>query len=203
MLTDLTKDAPPSTVVPISGSFFISNTWHKCREQFAPFWKPEVDGFFFSHESGHLTRQGIADFVCRAEKVLELEGESTFSPTTIPTISWVEPHGFWKQCFMRRSLFTVLLRAGRQYKIDLDNFEEALYSEKYLNETKTAVMRFLFGFTTFNVTAARTIVNHSLDPNSSISGWYSVFCGRTESHVKAMLTKQDKNTHPFGDVLWR
>ena len=85
----------------------------------------------------------------KVERILDVQPRSHFGPTQRKTIMWIRPSRWWTVKAMRRSLFTILLRAGSNYNMDLDNFEEALYSNQYSLNTKYAVQRFLAGNTLY------------------------------------------------------
>jgi hypothetical protein len=50
---------------------------------------------------------------------------------------------------MRRSFFTAMLRAGQSYDIVENNFEEALWTNRYLRQSQYATLRFLRGYTEY------------------------------------------------------
>lgn len=79
---------------------------------------------------------------------------------------------------MRRSLFTILLRAGRLYLPEKNNYDGVLMSEKYVRETKTAIHRFLYGFTD-------TTIPTPTNPDNS--GWWSNFKENTTEDVRKKL----------------
>jgi hypothetical protein len=141
---------------PEPGSFCMSKSndgirhkvrgWHYCRDIFnGQLYNLKL--FFFSHELN--MGQSVFDFMSKVENILDVQPRSHFGPTQRNTIMWVRPSRWWTIKAMRRSLFTILLRAGSNYNIDLDNFEEALYSNQYSLNTKYAVERFLAGNTLY------------------------------------------------------
>lgn len=151
--------------------------WINCREKFYNSFVPDLKGFFFSHEFGE--REEIAAFINKTEEILDVE-QSSFAKTNRPYALWVEPSVFWKKCEIRRSLFTILLRAGRKYKASSGNYEDALFSQEYIKLTKEAVMRFLFGFTNYV----------RLDGQK---GWVSVFMHKKREDVRKRLVSSTKN----------
>jgi hypothetical protein len=162
---------------PILGSFSVTSPvlWYKCREQFAGFFDASLPAFFFSHPIG--AAEHIAAFISKTEDVLScansFEQRTEFCRTNRPFALWVSPAPFWKECPIRRSLFTILLRCGFQYREAEDNYEQALYSEAYITETRLAVHRFLFGHTKF--------VNHEKRPVNS--GWRDFFRNLSQDNV--------------------
>lgn len=133
--------------------------WDHCREQFAVHYTQHTQGFYFSHppEKG----EDVASFLVKCERILGIEelktpfSQSVFGKTGKQTVIWVEASRFWSCCPMRRSLITVFLRCGMNYSEEQDNFDEALFSEQfhkdnqYTRETRSATLRFLFGFTRY------------------------------------------------------
>ena len=93
--------------------------------------------------TGSKTEQIISGFSSNCS-------QSTFEETNLNYAIWINPSNFWKNCQIRMSLFSILLRCGSLYNPEEDNYEEALFSQDYSKRTKPAVMRFLFGFTNFN-----------------------------------------------------
>lgn len=167
--------------------------WHDCRESFAPSFKKDTKHFLFAHRPNNGT--SILNFINDFERRLKLKsftqlvgcsnrvnsrnsvGATMRSQKT--GISLVIPSSFWKRTNLRRQLFTILLRCGRNYK---GNFEQALYSHSYTKRTKVAIEKFLKGKTRY-----RGKIN---------GGWVSTFCPTTNwwgnvsrTNVKANLNK--------------
>jgi hypothetical protein len=144
----------PKTVVtaskPSPGSFALEGAselqWVKCREQFASYFTEKTIGFYFSHEFEYS--DNVAQFIARTEEIIGCQS-SKYAKTNRKWLVWIEPGDFWRACVMRRSLLTILLRCGLRYEAGKDNYEESLYSQEYIKETKDATMRFLFGFTKY------------------------------------------------------
>ncbi len=191
------------------GSYGIDTVpfeFEKCREKFALNFKVGTTGFYFKHSGYNGTVSGnksvrVASFIKRTEIILEQTEFSGFALTNRATIVWVEPAMFWKSCRMRRSLFTILLRAGIFYNPESDNYEDALFSEQYVIPTQQAVMRFLFGFTKY--------VGPSMDGGSDSTyeykGWKYIFEAKDELTLKSYLVHPDKNDKPIPELrkaLW-
>ena len=76
-------------------------------------------------------------------------------PTEYPNITWIKLSQFWLNDKMRKSFFTILLRAARHFNSQADDlekeFERALFKDDqgYFNKTKPAVERFMKGFTKY------------------------------------------------------
>ena len=120
--------------------------WHYCRELFHG-QLYNLSLFFFSHNSNKCN--AIVSFMTKIEDMLDVQPRSSYGPTQRKTIMWVKPSRWWTVKTMRRSLFTILLRAACYYSPNKDNFEEALYSDPYTIATKYAVNRFLAGNTIY------------------------------------------------------
>lgn len=139
------------------GNFALEScvhNWFHCREQFAAKFKETTSGFYFSHRPNK--GQDIAEFLSYFEHVIASNQNidfSSFSQTTKNTIIWVKASKFWLDCPMKRSLLTLVLRCGKNFEIEKNNFDDALFGDYkecfYLKETKFAVLRFMFGFTKF------------------------------------------------------
>lgn len=173
--------------------------FENCRERFAVHFTEKTEGFFYKHAEDH--GQNIAAFIQKTELILETDAISKFSSTNRSTILWVSPSVFWKECYMRRSIFTILLRAAEAYNRDIDNYEDALFSHKYIDATRIAVTRFLYGFTSY--TGAKCL------PNSTEtvirSGWLSTFINKKQNEVKKLLTSSSGILYAYGDnsnSLW-
>jgi hypothetical protein len=178
--------------------------WDHCREQFAPKWDANVTGFYFSIQKGQS--ESVAGFICKAETVLNLENlktsfaRSAFSKTDRETVMWIEPSLFWRECEMRRSLFTILIRCGMIYDPDRDDFEQTLFgdptflcstddkphkAQEYARETRLAVQRFFFGFTKF-VKQDFTSMDYAYK-----TGWHTVFREKELATIRKMLVLPD------------
>ena len=194
------KQLPNETTNPIKGSFSLDNpsfAWFKCREQFAPKFLKETEGFFFSIVSPFGNQlEGIASFIGRTEEILSeahvLEN-TKFSKTTRPHALWVVPSMFWRECPVRRSLLTILLRCGQVYDPEKNNYETALKSDPYAVITEMAIRRFLFGYTT------------STEKNTNPPGWRDLFQNKTIEDIRKALVlpaknKVERNLLAFGKI---
>lgn len=167
-----------------------SPDWQKCRETFSGEFTLDTQGFYFSHEENQS--DGIAYFIRKFEDIIDVE-RSKFKKTDKIYALWIEPSIFWKECVMRRSLFTALCRCGMIYKVDKDNFDEALWSQSYTRNTELAVKRFLFGFTKI------IIGNDYLYSNKN--GWQTLFENKTIEQVRKQLIKSEQ-VETIGNFLW-
>ncbi len=179
----------PNTGVAV-GSFALDQPplkFEMCRERFARSFFLSTKGFYFKHKTGDS--RNVATFVSKTERILNIRKRSKFSETNRDSILWFEPCYFWKSCRMRRSLLTILLRAGTLYDLETDNYEEALFKHPYLVSTKQAVMRFMYGFTKY--------VGPPMKPGLTleVKGWREVFKKLKEYEIRKYLVSSRKKTH--------
>ncbi|MCK9458307.1 MAG: hypothetical protein M0R80_01535 [Proteobacteria bacterium] len=195
MLTRIIKE---SLKRPNPGQFAIEPqanhalVWIACRDRFNTcYFTEDTEGFYVSHLAGDAVK--VSAFMYKTEVILGVS-YSEFAPTNRDYITWIAPSLFWKDNFIRRSLLTLLLRAGTAYDPKTDNYEEALYSNKYLKDSKPAVMRFLFGFTEFP----------SAGPDWS-TGWWATFVNKSTEEVRrALVSKKVSEPSVVGQgSLWR
>lgn len=164
-----------------------------CRERFAVRWTSRTKGFFFSNEANG---EDVAAFLLKTEEILRLRDKSEFALTNYKKILWVEPARFWKSCRMRRSLFTCLLRAGVAYGRERDNYESALFSERYLRKSEPAIKRFLYGYTKY--VGDMPSGSNTLET----AGWNFHFSGKDVKFVKDKLVRPRRKLRPITpDVL--
>jgi hypothetical protein len=157
----------------------VVGSWVACRDVFHAN-SHRVKKFLFHHRKA-ATNRNIAAFIGKIEDDLGVHPKSKFTSTKIVNVVLVEPSRWWTHYAMKRSLFTILLRSAQKYDPSTKNFKEALYSEEYLRDTKTATLRFLKGHTSYK---------------GKITGWYNQFryggiCGRkpTVDKIKKLLVK--------------
>lgn len=188
--------------VPITnnpqGSFAIdTRRFEVCRERFGKMWNSKTKGFYMMIPPGGYTK--VAHFIFQTEKVLKRKRFSAFANTNLDWIMWIEPTAFWKACRMRRSLFTILVRAGMNYDAAKRNYEQTLFGHSYLKETQKAVMRFLFGFTKYEgPTIESTFTLES-------KGWVATFSGLDSGYIKSWLVypgKKKEVTFNTATDLW-
>lgn len=158
--------------------------WDHCREQFASKFNEVTPGFYFSHPPGKSL--DVGEFITKFESIVGIK-PSAFAETQKDTILWTEPSRFWLQCQMKRSLLTIILRCGMNYIMADDNFDDALFGEYkesiYPKETRSATLRFMFGFTHFTgnvsaITSTSSVVKH---------GWREEFKPLDDSTIRRRL----------------
>jgi hypothetical protein len=151
------------------------DSWQSCREVFAASFTRKCETFLFSHKPN--TTAAIQAFFSKIENILKLKKNRTVViPTTKANISYIQVPDWWRKYLIRRSLFTILLRSGQNYKPQIDNFEQALYSDRYANETKEALAAFLSG----NTFCKRASIH---------SGWRNTFSQQNANFVKGVLMR--------------
>lgn len=173
----------------------IISSWDTCREQFATKFNEDISGFYFSHKENK--GYDIANFIHRFENIIKSSHDerkiqhSEFAFTSSPFVLFVQVSPFWKECYYRRSLFTILLRCGNNYDCQINNFDECLFSPElkeatYILETKSAIIRFMFGFTRFIGTiptsTSSTVYKH---------GWKEEFKNHDDITIKKKLVLPD------------
>jgi hypothetical protein len=171
------------------------NHWDHCREQFAAKFTENTKGFYFSHKPD--MEKEIVGLIKKFENVLHKSKNfsnfqyTKFAKTNVPSIIYIEPSPFWLDCYFKRSIYTLIVRCGHNYKIKEDNFDEALFGVQYkesscLIDTKPAVMRFMFGFTKYTgispVVGQSTVIKH---------GWKEEFHKLDEAEIKNRLVLPD------------
>lgn len=166
--------------------------WIECRERFCGLLGPRTEGFFFSHDRNE--EEQVIRFIWKTEEIIQVE-KSKFGRTNRPYATWMDLD-FWRENYIKRSLLLILIRAGLHYDPSKDNYEQALWSEPYLADTKTALMRFLFGFT--HCKAAKSSASHP--------GWKTTFQTMSISEIKkSLVLPLDKKPEPCiigANTLW-
>lgn len=152
--------------------------WTRCREIFHNLlFHARI--FFYRHHRG----KAVATFIAEIEERLNVFPRSQMGPTQRKGIIWIRPSRWWTFLAMRRSLFTILLRAGSFYKTTKPNFEEAIQKEKYLKNTLYAFDRFMQGHTKYT---------------GRKRGWYKQFgqLNPTEADIDKLLVKPENKSKP-------
>lgn len=173
--------------------------WQSCREIFsATMKKPGFKGFYI------VTRNSVdntAKFIYKTEEVLNLSEKTTYNKTTCSEVLKINMTRFWLDSYIKRSLFTILVRLGDQYDPEKDNYEKVLFhptkrpTEGY-RYTLSAVKRFMYGFTVYDSPEPYYSPGTTLEG----SGWCSLF-GKADSWKK--LIKKDKKASPIAiGKLW-
>jgi len=199
------KVLKPSVQVPELGWLGIEHiesvTWYRCREEFSANFLENKRAIYFCHHP--LDGFKVSSFILKTEQIVDIsEPNSIFSETDRDDITFVEPSLFWTVDMMRRQLFSIFLRASTNY--NGNNYEEALWSPDimkctYALDTKSAICRFLFGFTNF--------ISDSLPVGfySSVqNGWRETFRCKNKEEIKRLLVSVEKRQFSVidPDGLW-
>jgi hypothetical protein len=147
--------------------------WLSCRDKFQEILASILaGGFIFTHTNS--VGRNVADFIHEAEEILQVGAYTTFQPTGRVDMIWVYPSPFWLSDFLKRSVFTLLLRCGIAYN---GNVEAALGSNIYVQHTKDALARFLSGYTEYK------------GPNNHPSGhgWLMLFKNANRNKIQTLL----------------
>jgi hypothetical protein len=127
----------------------VYNGWVTCRDDVLRF---TGSGIFYFHSSKILSN--ITKFLQRIEDIIKLKKEDRlkFVECDDPEVFCIELGSFWN-AKPRRSLLTLLIRAGKSYDEKIDNWKERIEKSKYCKSLKSraAVFRFLEGHTELKV----------------------------------------------------
>lgn len=124
-----------------------TDEWEHCRETFDNHFPRGQYFLFYTDEKGtkHKRGENVARFIAEVEKRLKVNPKSEILGfKNVSNIICVGMSKWWKENRARRQLFTILLRAGLKYH---KNFESALYSYEYAEQTRDAIERFFQGYT--------------------------------------------------------
>lgn len=195
---------------PSPGNYALDNNskdyhWDYCREQFAAkLYNSPTPYFYFSHPE--KKGEDIANFIVKFENILGIDQFSVFAKTGRNEVLWINPSEFWLDCYLKQSLYTIILRCGINYKTEIDNFDDALFGSykecDYVNQTKVAILRFMFGFTEYcgdktEISSTANVIKH---------GWKEEFNQLNEVAVKKLLglpkNKIKENNVIGPQILW-
>lgn len=154
--------------------------WFFCRDVF------QVRGdqdFLFSCRTG--CGKNVACLVRDVEKILGIEPKTECGPTQTRVI-WVNMSPWWYKDQLRKSFFTMMLRSGNGYDMsgDIKSILKAFNRQKYGKLTKTAIARFLSGFTEF---ARRPKPNPFNNGMGFGCGWGDTFAQTDTTRVNNLL----------------
>jgi hypothetical protein len=126
-------------------------TFFRCREEFHNVWQDKMQSLLYCHNDG-LTNN-IADFIDKIENLLKIKNKSKIFSTDRGTISAIKVSPWWsdqsEDCHMKRQVFSLLLRWGRNHKIG-NNVFETILNEKYGKEMMNFMRLFISGYTVFS-----------------------------------------------------
>lgn len=177
-------------------------SWEGCRERFSIMMgRSKFKSFYFCHniEKG----ENVAKFLYKTEEILDLSEKTTYQKTSCNRILKIHMAEFWLNAYIKRSLFTLLVRLGNSYNISKDNYEETLFEPSpspangYAN-TLPAVKRFLYGFTKYNYPDPEYGTDHSLETK----GWCQLF-SRQDAWKRLVKEKEKEKLSPIAvGTLW-
>lgn len=123
--------------------------FHKCRETFGKVFTDKTRSILYSH--GGSQRANIVEFFSKIEDAIgiSLKEKSQFFETQRTTVTPIRPAKFWLVCPLRRQIFTLLLRSGRNHILG-NNYEIALQNSKYTKETFNILQLFISGYNQFH-----------------------------------------------------
>ena len=102
----------------INGAKHKVDHWFYCRDIFHNIlWNLKI--FFFSH--GWKRGSSVIAFMEKVEDMLDVQPRSEYGLTQVERVMWVKPSVWWTKYGMRRSVYTILLRAGLNYVASKDN----------------------------------------------------------------------------------
>lgn len=176
--------------------------WDKCREQFAKKFQITTAGFFYSLDYGKITNGCL--FIRHVEKFLEIESHSKFFKTNRENVVYIHVSNFWKSCYIRRSLFTLVCRLGLEY--DGKSWEKYLFGDvmptgraeidanyEMAQKTKNALLRFFLGFRWY--VGDLTHIQKEYFPEKH--GWVIEFAGKSNEYIKNVLVLENKSKCPM------
>lgn len=168
--------------------------WQTCREIFAKVFQSDSEGFFFS--SSPLSHKHIIEFLDLCETILDTNEKTKIIQTTNDNVILIIPSYFWKECYVKRSLLTLLLRMGF-YHDDSHSWEKTMFSSDKnvsnskilsnkmdIQKTENAIKRFFLGFTHF-VGNIRNLPEYG----PWKYGWVEEFQNRSKFEIKKLLVK--------------
>jgi hypothetical protein len=130
----------------------LVNQWVTCRDTFQNFDSNEMQkhGFFIT-----MNKQiDFCTFMARIEDTLNIP-QSVYQKTEYEWITHCKPSPWWFTMRIRKSFYSLILRCAFYYDLAKDNFEEAIYNlYAFARQSKTAVRKFLKGYTHYEFFAA-------------------------------------------------
>jgi len=187
------------SVHPAEDAVFHSY-WDTCREQFAKKFNKKSTGFYFTVVKNKI--YNVPNFLEICENLLELKTKTKFFLTEEENVLFIEPAFFWKKCYMRRSLLTLLCRLGLLFEKN-EEFENYLFgfvddgdkekinsSYLFARQTKNAIMRFFCGNTCY-VGAGPDFEQYFPEKH----GWVEEFKNKNLKYIKNVLISEKKNMH--------
>lgn len=176
--------------------------WDKCREQFAKKFKKNTKGIFYSvlYEKINVVPYFIRD----TEIFLNISDITKYYKTNKENVIYMQVSSFWKDCYMKRSLFTLLCRLGLEY--NRNNWESFLLGEipdtgkpeidsnyDMARKTRNAILRFFLGFTKYVGDLDHLKKDHFPEKH----GWVLEFAEKNNDYIKSVLVLENVNQCPL------
>jgi hypothetical protein len=176
--------------------------WDNCREIFAKSFTEDSFGFYYVVDYKKV--EDIMSFINQAEKILGINSFTKFFKTNKENIIAVIPSKFWMDCFLKRSLLTLLFRVAFFHKKHY-SFEDTLFKEfdetidskidsnkKDVIKTKNAIIRFFLGNTKY---CGVKKTHPELGPWKH--GWVEEFAEKSDSDIRKLLICENYSISNF------
>ena len=180
-------------IYPPDEESYFNSYWDTCREQFGKKFLETSLGFFFSLKDESQS-EFVINFISKCEECLELDELSNFFLTDMKNVIFIIPSNFWKKCYMRRSLFSLICRQGLLFD-GQHQFENLLIGNvgetkqdkldgtfSFARKTRTAILRFFGGYCRYVGEGPERDV---IFPEKH--GWVHEFKEKPKSYVKKVL----------------
>jgi hypothetical protein len=176
--------------------------WDTCREQFGKKFIPTTSGFFLTVYPEQI--ENVPNFINLCENLLELKTRTKYYLTENPSIIFITPSYFWRKCYMRRSLLSLLCRQG-MFFTQKSKFEDHLFgnvddcekdkisnSYKFARETQEAILRFFSGYPVY-IGNGPNMDEYFPEKH----GWVQEFKKRSKEYVKEMLKGESETVRIY------
>lgn len=169
----------------MSEDYYNEDKWEVCRDVFQTCGTLK---FLFKHSVGKGSN--IARLVWGVEDLLGIP-RTYFDTTQCNSVMFVKASPWWYKTLLRKSFFTMMLRAGEFYKINGKPTKEgmiaALCKQKYGKKTEHAIRRFLDGhIKSYSKITDDDFEEYNLGYGCN-KGWYDTFGKLDESEVSEIL----------------
>lgn len=197
------SDVGTYAIYPPDDELYFSSYWDTCREQFAKKFVSTSLGFFLSIESEEHY-ESVGNFISICEQILEIKNKSTFHNTDMKNVIFICPSFFWKCCYMRRSLFTLLCRQGMFYNkqskfenhlvgdVTEGKYEKINHSYTFARNTRPAIIRFFAGYNEYVGDGPK---KQDIFPEKH--GWVQEFQNKNLNYIKEVLINDNSDLKYF------
>ena len=176
--------------------------WDKCREQFAKKFKNTTKGIFYSVSYEKIN--AVPHFIRDTEAFLDISEFTKYYRTNKDNVVYMQVSSFWKNCYMKRSLFTLLCRRGLEY--NRKNWERFLLGEisdtgkleidsnyDMAKKTRNAILRFFLGFTKYVGDLNHLQRDHFPEKH----GWVLESSDKNNDYIKNVLVLENAKQCPL------